>query len=228
MTPSRRTDPVAAIGALADPTRRALYDAVVAAREPVSREQAARAAGVPVHRAKFHLDRLEAEGLLRSSYARTTGRTGPGAGRPAKFFRRAEQELAVSFPARGYELVGRLFAAGVASSERTGEPVRDCLERTFAAAGRAHGREAPGPGDALERTARVLADLGYEPHRALDRLELENCPFHALAQDETELVCGLNHCFVSGLAEETAPGELDARLEPDPQRCCVVVHRTSG
>ena len=126
----------------------------------VSREQAARAAGVPVHRAKFHLDRLEAEGLLRSSYARTSGRTGPG--------------------------------------------------------------------DALERTARVLADLGYEPHRALDRLELANCPFHALAQDETELVCGLNHCFVSGLAEETASGELDARLEPDPQPCCVVVHRTSG
>ena len=76
-----------------------------------------------------------------------------------------------------------------------------------------------------EQAARAA---GVPVHRAPDRLELANCPFHALAQDETELVCGLDHCFVSGLAEETAPGELDARLEPDPQRCCVVVHRTSG
>lgn len=220
----------AGIGALADPVRRALYDAVVGAREPVSRDAAAAAVGIAHHQAKFHLDRLEAEGLLTSQLVRTSGRSGPGAGRPAKVYRRSGREFAISLPARGYELAGRLMAAGIAESAATGEPVRPCLERGFAEFGADAGREAAAapdaPADPLDGVCVALAPHGYEPRREGDRVELANCPFHTLAQDETELVCGLNHCLVAGVADALAPGELDARLEPGAQRCCVVVQRT--
>ena len=96
----------AGIGALAEPIRRALYEYVVAQPEPVGREQAAQAVGVPGHKAIFHLDRLVEEGLLAVEYRRLGGRTGPGAGRPSKLYRRAEREWSVSLPPRRYDLVG--------------------------------------------------------------------------------------------------------------------------
>jgi|SRR5690554_4903586 len=236
----RPADASAAIGALADPQRRALLDFVRSAREPVSREAAASALGMQLHRARFHLERLEATGLLESQYVRTSGRSGPGAGRPAKVYRPSVREFAVSVPARGYELAGRLMAAAVAESAATGEAVRPCLERHFtrfgAAAARGEGDGAgpaarepidgTGAADPLESLSTTLEPLGYEPDLHADRVELTNCPFHALAQEQTELICGLNHCLVTGLVDALAPGTLDARLEPDPHRCCVVVHRT--
>ena len=75
---------VTGIGVLADPVRRQLYEFVCSQAEPVSRDQAAEAVGIARHQAKFHLDRLEAEGLLETDYVRLTGRTGPGAGRPCQ------------------------------------------------------------------------------------------------------------------------------------------------
>ena len=61
---------VAGIGTLADPVRRRLYRYVCAQAHPVSRDQAAEAVGIARHQAKFHLDRLEAEGLLDTDYVR--------------------------------------------------------------------------------------------------------------------------------------------------------------
>ncbi|REO55222.1 transcriptional regulator, partial [Mycobacterium tuberculosis] len=45
-----------------DPVRRQLYQFVCSQSMPVSRDQAADAVGIPRHQAKFHLDRLTAEG----------------------------------------------------------------------------------------------------------------------------------------------------------------------
>ncbi|WP_327589174.1 hypothetical protein OHA25_20760 [Nonomuraea sp. NBC_00507] len=86
----------AGIGTLADPVRQELYLFVSAQPGPVSRDQAAEAIGIARHKAKFHLDRLESEGLLEAVYARLTGRTGLGAGRSSKLYRRAAREFAVS------------------------------------------------------------------------------------------------------------------------------------
>ena len=74
----------AGIGALADPVRRALYQYVTAQPDAVGREAAAAAVHVPVHTAKFHLDRLCDEGLLQAEYRRLSGRAGPGAGEPLR------------------------------------------------------------------------------------------------------------------------------------------------
>src|SRR4051794_41980319 len=94
-----RSAQVAAVAALAEPTRRRLYEYVVRRPHPVSRDDVAGALGVPRPTAAFHLDRLVADGLLDVHYERRTGRTGPGAGRPAKLYRRAGGPGAGSVPA---------------------------------------------------------------------------------------------------------------------------------
>jgi predicted ArsR family transcriptional regulator len=180
--------------------------------------------GVPRHQARFHLERLEADGLLATSHARLTGRSGPGAGRPAKLYRRAPREFSVTLPDRRYELAGRLLSDAVAESARAGTPVLDEVERVFTAHGAAAGRAATArDGDPLDVTAEVLAGQGYEPRRDGDEVHLHNCPFHALAQAQTELVCHANLCLVSAVADEVGRDRVVASLEPRPGECCVVV-----
>ncbi|WP_028047095.1 metalloregulator ArsR/SmtB family transcription factor [Cellulomonas sp. URHE0023] len=212
------------IGALADPVRLALYRFVVAQPAAVSRDQAAEGVGVPRHRARFHLERLVSDGLLSTSHARLTGRTGPGAGRPATLYRRAARELSFSLPDRSYELAGRLLSDAVAESAQTGGPVLDAVERAFTAHGAAAGRAgADRDVDPLDATAEVLAAQGYEPRRDGNEVHLHNCPFHALAQAQTALICRANLCLVGAVADEVGGDRMRARLEPRPDRCCVVV-----
>jgi predicted ArsR family transcriptional regulator len=220
----------ARIGALADPVRRRLYLYVCSRPGPVGRDEAAAAVGIARHQAKFHLDRLEADGLLETEFARLGGRSGPGAGRTSKLYRRAPREIAVSLPERDYALAGRLLADAVAASAGSGEPVLDVLHRRAAAHGRALGAAAVA-GDrapasaaaALRLAAAVLADHGYEPRAEDGRLVLANCPFHALAEAQTALVCGMNEALVGGLAAALAPHPPGAALDPAPGRCCVVL-----
>jgi predicted ArsR family transcriptional regulator len=216
------------IGALADPVRRQLYQFVCAQPAPVSRDQAADAVGIPHHQAKFHLDRLTAEGLLETDYARLTGRSGPGAGRTSKLYSRAHRDIAVSLPQREYELAGHLMATAIARSAETGEPVAEVLNRVARDYGRTIGATKRLPADAsaaLDRAVRVLSSYGYEPRFSDSEVELANCPFHALAQEQTELACNMNHALITGVADALAPHGPDARLCPAPDRCCVVLAR---
>ena len=63
---------------------------------PVSRDDVAGALGLARATAAFHLDRLVADGLLDIHFERRSGRTGPGAGRPAKLYRRSDVPVEVS------------------------------------------------------------------------------------------------------------------------------------
>src|SRR5439155_17253472 len=110
---------IAGVASLAEPQRRALYRFVVSRGDAVSKDEAAAAMGVARSVAAFHLDRLVADGLLTTEFRRLTGRQGPGAGRPAKLYRRAEREVAVSLPARQYDLAAALLAAAVDDATRT-------------------------------------------------------------------------------------------------------------
>ena len=220
----------AGIGALADPVRRQLYLYVCSRPEPVGRDEAAAAVGVARHQAKFHLDRLEADGLLESEFARLSGRSGPGAGRTSKLYRRADREIAVSLPDREYELAGRLLADAVAESVVSGEPVLDVLHRRATAHGRALGRSAlagaaqpESAASALRLAVRVLAAHGYEPRPEDGRVVLSNCPFHSLAKAQTELVCHMNEALVAGVAATLGPHCPHVALDPAPGRCCVVL-----
>jgi predicted ArsR family transcriptional regulator len=213
------------IGVLAEPVRRALYQFVVGQREPVTRDQAVAAVGVARHVVKFNLDRLVEEGLLEADYRRPSGRGGPGAGRPAKTYRRADLEVEVSLPARRYDLAARLLLQAVANTERAHRDVAGELERVAVDTGRELGIAAAkqrgrwaGKEDAVIDT---LAGFGYEPRHDSDGITLVNCPFHALVRDETEIVCGMNRCFLDGLLDGLGAERYDAELDPAPGRCCV-------
>jgi predicted ArsR family transcriptional regulator len=209
--------------------RRELYDFVCAHVGGVSRDHAAEAVGIARHQAKFHLDRLEQAGLLDSEYARPEGRGGPGAGRPAKLYRRSSREIAVTLPERRYDLAGRLMADAIAASPDRAD-VLVALDDAAAAHGTAladevvrHGKGAAADFDAA---VAVLADNGYEPRREGDRVVLANCPFHSLAQTHTTLVCRMNHALLAAMASALGR-DIEAALEPAPGRCCVVL-RSAG
>ena len=226
---------VAAVAALDEPTRRRLYQHVVRQGGPVSRDDAAAAVDVPRSTAAFHLDRLADEGLLEVVYERRTGRSGPGAGRPSKLYRRSDLEVAVNLPGRRYDLAGELLAAALEDAEASGGSPREVLERLAHDEGERLGgdaRAAAGP-DAPDRqvVADVLESQGFEPRVEADELLLGNCPFHALAEQHTALVCGMNVHLLDGLVDGVAgePGTshagvpLRAHLDPEPGRCCVVL-----
>lgn len=202
------------VGALADPTRRALYEYVVARPAPVGREAAATALGLPRHSAKFHLDRLVEAGLLDVEFRRLGDRTGPGAGRPSKLYRRAEDPVSVSLPSRQYDLIGHILASGVERAA-DGTPLEAALEESAVEVG----RELAVPGD-LATFTRVLADQGFEPRVEDDTVLLANCPFDSLAKSHAALVCGLNQAFVQGVADGVGCG-VTACLEPEAGLCCV-------
>jgi predicted ArsR family transcriptional regulator len=212
----------AGIGALVDDTRRALYEYVVGQPEPVGRERAAAALGIAQHNVNFHLDRLVSEGLLEVEFRRLSGRTGPGAGRPSKLYRRASRQFAVSLPPRRYDLVGDILAGAVTRAE-AGISLTDAVREAAREEGRSAGRAAEGLdiADPLVAMAEVLGSQGYEPHLVGDAVVLTNCPFDALAQKHTALVCGLNRDFVQGVAEGVGCDQVTACLEPEPDHCCV-------
>jgi predicted ArsR family transcriptional regulator len=213
---------VAGISALAEPARRSLYLYVAEQPDPVSREQAASACELPLHSAKFHLDRLVDEGLLDVTYRRLTGRTGPGAGRTSKLYQRSNREVSVSLPERRYELVGDILAAAVDRSTAEGVSVRDAVEEVAALRGRALAEAAETNGGTdLERSSRVLGENGYEPRLTDGDVCLANCPFDRLAREHTELVCGMNVALVGGVLDGLGCESLEAVLEPAPGLCCV-------
>ena len=210
-------DRVAALAALDDPTRRAVFDLVSRAGTAVGRDAAAEALDVSRRVAAFHLDRLADQGLLTVEYRRPPGRGGPGAGRPAKLYRRAEDEVTVSVPERHYDTVGGLLAAAVAESVDTGAPVQEVVHRRAYESGRTTGAAA---GDLLV----ALEDAGYEPRREDHdggRITLGNCPFHRLARQFTALVCGVNLQLLRGVADGAGDRGHRAVLDPGPGRCCV-------
>jgi len=221
-------DRLVRLAALAEPARRRLYDFVVGQMGPVSRDEAAAGVGVARHVAKFHLDRLVAGGLLDVEYRRPPGRGGPGAGRPAKLYRRSARTLEVSVPERRYDLAGRLLAEAVTQAERSGTPLAEALSEVARTAGFDLGREARrqvGPRAAraavLAAGQETLAAQGFEPSLDPTGLTLRNCPFDALAKDYTDLVCGMNLDFMRGVVAGLGLPNAAVRLDPKPGLCCV-------
>ncbi|HEX3813819.1 MAG TPA: transcriptional regulator [Mycobacteriales bacterium] len=229
---------VNSVASLGEPVRRALYRFVVAQSESVSRDQAATGVDVARHVAKFHLDRLVTDGLLDVEYRRPDGRTGPGAGRPAKFYRRAERDIAVSLPERRYDLAGRIMAAAITDAAGSGATVETALRRAADAVGRKLAADARRAAEQPEadrqrdrhsdpiRAVRTVLDAnGFAPTVAADRITLGNCPFHDLAADFPALVCGMNVDLIGALLDALGESTLRAQLDPAPGRCCVTVVR---
>ncbi|MEX0668060.1 MAG: ArsR family transcriptional regulator, partial [Acidimicrobiia bacterium] len=167
--------------------------------------EAAAAVGVARQTAAYHLDRLAADGLVEVDFVRRTGRTGPGAGRPAKLYRRSERELEVTVPPRRYLLAARVFLEAIAAG---GGAVAGSAHRLGVSMGQA------GLPSALE-------EAGYLPIVSDDKeIRFRNCPFHALAEVNREITCGMNLELVKGIIEGSGH-QGSAHLEPEPGYCCV-------
>ena len=218
------------IGALADETRRALYEHVVSQPDAVTREAAATALSVPAHMARFHLDKLVEAGLLETEFRRLSGRTGPGAGRPSKLYRRAGGTVSISLPERRYDLVGHVLASAI---ERAGSgmPLRDALAEVAHEEGRSIAASAPADSstddDESARLTAVLTAHGYEPRSRSDEggdaVILANCPFDSLARDHTALICSANLSLLGGVIDGLGCTHLSAHGEPHTGRCCVAI-----
>ncbi len=217
MEHGRRDHDLEAIGLLDEPVRRRLFDWVVDQDRPVGRGEASAALGITRALAAFHLDKLVAAGLLAAGYQRLSGRVGPGAGRPARVYRRGEREISLAIPERRYERVATLFASAL---ERVGDgSVPGALREAARAGGEALGREtAAADGDPL---LAALVAGGYEPATdAGGAVRLRNCPFHALVGEHRSLVCGANLAFAEGIAR-AVDTDLQPVLDPQPGLCCV-------
>jgi predicted ArsR family transcriptional regulator len=206
----------AALGELGDPIRRRVYDIVANAQDAVGRDAAAAAAGIPRSTVAFHLDRLVDAGLLTVEYRRLSGRSGPGAGRPAKLYRATAAEVTGSIPERHYELAGELLAAAAERADRDDIPMRDAVPAQARELGAQIGTECRSVEAALDA-------CGYRPASdGAGGVVLENCPFHALAARHTQLVCGANLALVQGMIDATGD-ERTPHLVPRDGHCCVEV-----
>ena len=212
---------ISVIAVLDDPVRRRLYDYVTAQAHDVSRSEAAQAVGVQRTLAAFHLDRLAEAGLVEVTFRRAAGRSGPGAGRPAKLYRRSAAEHQVSVPPRDYRSAAELLAEVVDVTGAEPELQRSARSRG-AAAGRAARRQAPHVPDA-DLVVGALSAQGYQPYQEEAEVRLRNCPFHVLASKYPPLICGMNLALLEGLLEGAAVNSLEARLDPRPEQCCVAL-----
>jgi predicted ArsR family transcriptional regulator len=222
---------VAAIAALDDDVRHALYAYIRGVGIPVTRESAAAAVGISRKLAAFHLDKLVELGVLRSGFATDTVRR---VGRVPRVYEPAVADIAVHVPERTPELLaGILVEAVVGTADAQSDPhAQEAARRVARRRGAALGRRArdearPGRLGVERATALafdVLAAEGFEPYRAGPTVRLRNCPFHPLAATAPEFVCGLNHEYVTGLVEGIgADGRLAAELAPRPGECCVAI-----
>ncbi len=204
------------IAGLGDRLRRALYRYVAECGVPVSRDDAARAAGISRPLAAYHLDKLVDDGLLEASYLHRGDRRGPGAGR------------------RDYAVLAELLARAV-EADASGA-ARAALNQAAAGLGAELATEATNHtaaqvdrADVLAALRQTLASRGYEPYDDSDgTIRLRNCPFDRIAAQHRELVCGANLAMLQRLADQLGGDQpVRALLDPRPGRCCVALTRDS-
>jgi predicted ArsR family transcriptional regulator len=215
-----------AMGALEEGPRRRMYLFIRERTHPVSREEAAQAAGISIKLAAFHLDKLVEKGLLRATYGQPQGRLPGKVGRSSKLYEPSDLSLEISVPERRYDLLADTLAEAVTSG---GAEAVAC-----AIAGRrgaALGRHAPvaGTDSPLVAAVKLLSSHGFEPAEApgTTTFLLRNCPFQDVARGSPALVCQMNLAFVQGVLEGLGVEGAEARLDPCPSRCCVTLQPTS-
>jgi predicted ArsR family transcriptional regulator len=217
------------VTALVDPVRRALYEYVRRQRRAVTREEVAQAQAISRSLTAFHLDKLVDSGLLRARYEAPAGQP-RGRGRAPKVYEPAGDGLVLTVPMRQYELVGEILADAVAGDPMAARAsaLREAYDRGQRTAGHLAAGVHRAAGE-LVAAAHALAEMGFEPslepagRSQAARITLANCPFHALAVRQPELICGINHAFVEGLLAGLGARRLAARLVPLPGGCCVEI-----
>jgi predicted ArsR family transcriptional regulator len=225
--PNSLDDQVAGVAALEHPISRQVYQ-LACDGSWISRERTADALGLPRSVAAFHLDKLADAGLLDARFERLSGRTGPGAGRPAKLYGRSDRQIDVSIPPRRYDLAGSILASAISRAAIDAVPVGDAVATVARETGERLGAGSLAAKPTAKPTAKpaavvqLLRRYGYEPRLQGGQITLLNCPFHALAAQHRALVCGMNLDLLTGVVSGIGASEaLHTRLAPAPGHCCV-------
>jgi predicted ArsR family transcriptional regulator len=179
------------LDAIGDPGLRDALLFVRASERPVTADELAAAHGVHRNVARSRLERLVEAGLLEASFERRTGRTGPGAGRPAKAYSVTPELTAIEFPERRYETLLRLLVDALPARGR-----ERCLREVGEQFGRRLG-DAAGirpVGDvarAFDRVCDAVRSLGYQArveHVTGDAavIATPTCPLRPLVREVPE------------------------------------------
>jgi predicted ArsR family transcriptional regulator len=217
-----------AVAVLSDDLRRRMYAFIRRAGHPVTRDEAAASVGISRKLAAFHLDKLVAAGLLTADYANLTGLR--RVGRVPKVYAPAGLDVQVSIPQREYGLLADILMQAVLTSSDDADARQAAFDaaarqgRELGQAERASVRGRLGAERALTVAEQVLERHGFEPVRCGATLvRLGNCPFHPYAARAADLVCGINHAFLTGFLEGVGASTVRAALVPRPGACCVEI-----
>jgi predicted ArsR family transcriptional regulator len=208
--------------AVGNPELRSALAFVLAQAHAVTADELAAFDGTHRNVARSRLERLADAGLLRRGYERRSGRTGPGAGRPAKTYAAAPQLRSIEFPDRRYEkLVGllldslpaksrrqRLRALGIAYADDLLRGIRLQPAKTVAAA--------------AERVCVTVRESGFHAAVAEMRdgvavIETATCPLRPLVRERSS-VAEIDRGMWSGLAARSLDVD-PARIECDTHSC---------
>jgi len=164
--------------------------------------------GLHANTVRWHLGRLQASGLVRSSPEQRRRR-----GRPAIVFRLTPEGVVAGRDE--YRFLALMLTDALAR------------EATPYEAGICRGRHLHEATPDLS-VAELLDQEGFAAEQTADRIEMRRCPFSALAGDAPQIICGLHHGIIDGaLAASESDREverLDAFVEP---MLCVAKLRVS-
>ena len=145
-------------------------------------------------------------------------------GRPRQVY--ALAAMAAS-PQRNYRMLASVMASYLRGTE---DPTAAAQE-----AGRKFGAELvelwtsdetrPTTAASVERIVRMLDEIGFQPEVTADRsaIRLRHCPFHELARDQPDIVCGIHLGLIRGALEQLgAPVEATRLLPFITPTLCVV------
>jgi predicted ArsR family transcriptional regulator len=216
-----------AAAALTDDLRRQMYGYIRRARRPVSREEAAESAGISRKLAAFHLDKLVEVGLLRAHYEPIGGIR--KVGRAPKLYEPTDAGLRINIPAREHDLLAGILVDALLAEDQdtTGRDAAIQVARHRGAELGASESERARPGRlgaerALTLATAALSRYGFEPDRVTPTLlRLRNCPFHPLAAKAPQLICGINHAFLTGFLDALGASSVTAVLALRDGECCV-------
>jgi predicted ArsR family transcriptional regulator len=213
---------------------RAAFLYVRGSRAPVTADDAAEALGVHRSVARSRLERLLQAGLLDTFSQRRSGRSGPGAGRPAKQYFAAPESESLEFPPRHLpalvsRLIDELPADGrEAALRHAGEDFGRDLARRARLWPRARVE------DGLEAACSAVRSLGFQA--SIERVDGDTatiitptCPLRPLVAERLEAAyvdrgmwAGLVERAVRGVRAETVECESHSCLD-DGAACSVVL-----
>jgi predicted ArsR family transcriptional regulator len=202
--------------ALASSMRRGILRLIADSEGPVDAARVAAECGIHVTTARFHLDQLEAVGLLQREVLHGSVR-----GRPKVTFRLVPQASDEEPIRELTEVLADALSRDPDGGRSRAEGAGERWSRLYAA------ETGTDPGEGVKSLTRVFDQLGFAPEvrgEGQDRvLALRGCPFRDAAVAHPEIVCSAHKGLLSGIVTRLGGSPADATLQPfvEPELCLI-------